>query len=354
MKPKQIILLSVIFVILALGILLKSWVRSAADNTGTPQEGLVEVAKFDPAKTEEILIRRPAKAGGIPSPAVDLVKANEVWRVKSLWNAKADSVKVENLIQKLLSVQGELRGSGKKLFADFGIEDAEAFSIKFVGAGDKPLTELRIGTKQAGVNAYFIRTAANEDVYLAGLNLAELLGVYASLEEAIPASLFWADLSLFNLNPEKVTEITVHRLKGEEKTMAVGLERVVDPKDPLKSSWKFLRQGMSSSPDSDKVLEWIAAMNSVRAEKVVDPAGKGYGLEKPVWQLEVTQGDKKAILIAGPKDEKGEVFYVKRAEDPAVFVLKASFFDDLNGEDARLIKEAPLVAASPAPQGKTS
>ncbi len=354
MNKKQILLLSIILGVLALGILLKSWVRSATDNTGTPQTGLSAVLKFNPAETEEILIQRPAKTGGMPSPAVDLVKANGVWRVKSLWKARADPAKVENLIQKFLSVQGELRGSGKKLFSDFGIEDAEAFSIKFVGAGDKPLTELRLGTKQAGVNAYFIRTAANEDVYLAGLNLAELLGIYASLEEASPASLFWADLSLFNLDPEKVTEITVHRLKGEEKTMAAGLGRETDPKDPLKSSWKFLRQGLSSSPDPDTVMEWIAAMNSVRAEKVVDPAGKGYGLEKPVWQLEVTQGDKKSILIAGPKDEKGEVVYVKRAEDPAVFALKASFFDDLNGEDARLIKEVAPVAVLPEGQGKTS
>ncbi|MDD5226003.1 MAG: DUF4340 domain-containing protein, partial [Candidatus Omnitrophica bacterium] len=298
MKPKQIIILGIIFGVLVLGILLKSWVRSAGDNAGVAQGGSVAFAEFDPARLERILISRPAKAG-TPAPGVELAKENGVWKVKSLWNAKADPVKVENLIQKFRSAQGEERGSGKNLFGDFGIQDAEAFSIRFLGAGDASLLDLRLGTKQAGENACFFRKAAGEEVYLVDLNIRELLGIYTDLNEAIPASLFWADLSLFDLNPEKVTRITVYLLKGQEKTMITGLGRVTDPKDPLKTSWKFLRKGMTSSLDPDKVLKFIAVLKSVRAEKVVDPSGKGYGLEKPVWQLAVTEDNKKTLLNAG-------------------------------------------------------
>ena len=354
MKPKQIIILIVIFAILALGILWKSWVRSAGDNAGAARDGRVAFAEFAPEKLERILITRPAKTG--ESPAVELSKEDGVWKVKSLWNAKADPAKVENLIQKLHSVQGELRGSGKKLFADFGIEDAEAFSIKLFGVGNSSLLDLRLGTKQAGENAFFLRKAASEEVYLVDANMAELLGIYDALNEATPASLFWADLSLFNLDPEKVTKITVHRLKGQERTMITGLERKTDPKDPLKTFWKFLRKDMSLSPDLDKVLKFITVMNSVRAEKVVDPGGKEFvrlqpelkdgsvlanseAEREPVWQLAVTEGAGKTLLNAGPKDEKGGLVYVKRSGDSTVFNLKTSFFDDLNVDDTHFVKD---------------
>ncbi len=343
MKPKQIIVLSVIFGILALGVFLKSWVRSADDNAGAAQGGRVTFAEFDPVRLEKILISRPAKAGGSPSPVVELVKENGVWKVKSLWNAKADPVKVEDLIQKIRLAQGELRGFGKKLFADFGIQDAEAFSIQFFGTGNVLLRDLRLGTKQAGESAYFVRKVPSENVYLVDTNMAELLGVYGAFEEATPGSLFWADLGFFNLDPEKVTKITAYRFKGEEKTMITGLERETDPKDPLKSSWKFSRQDMTSLPGPDKVLKFIVVMNSLRAQKVVDPGGKGYGLEKPVWQLAVTEDGQETFLNAGFKDEKGDFFYVKRSGDPTVFELKSSFFDDLNVDDRYFIEDVPPV-----------
>jgi len=339
MKPKQIIILSIILGALVCGLLLKSWVRFAGENAGAVRNERVALAQFDPSRLERILISRGGR-----SPGVELAKENGVWKVKSLWDAKADPVRVEKLIQKLRSLEGELRGSGKQLFADFGIQDADAFSIKLLGVANTPLLDLRLGTKQAGENGYFIRKAADENVYLTDVNMAELLGIYAAFNEATPASPFWADLSLLNLDPEKVTKITVYLLKGEEKTMITGLERETDPKDPLKTSWKFLRKDMSSLPDPDKVLKFIATMKSVPAEKIVDPGGKGYGLEKPVWQLAVAEGGKKILLNAGPKDEKGELFYVKRSEDPTVFGLKASFFTDLNVDDTHFIKDIPPAA----------
>ena len=339
MKPKQIIVLGVIFGILVLGILLKSWVRSVSDHAGAARGERMAFAEFAPAKLERILIGR-----GSQSPTVELTKENGVWKIKSLWNAKADPGKLEKFIQKLCSVQGELRSSGKKLFADFGIQDAKAFSIKLLGAGNVPLQDLRVGTKQAGENSFFIRKAASEDVYLVDVNLAELLGIYAAFEEAIPASAFWADLDLFNLDPEKVTKITLYRIQNEEKTMVLGLERVTDPKDSLKISWKFLRKDMTSSPDPDKVLKLIAAMNSIRAEKVVDPGGKGYGLGKPVWQLAVTEGNKKTLLSAGPKAAKENLYYVKTSSAKSIFSLGSGYFDDLNVDDTHFVKDVPPAA----------
>jgi hypothetical protein len=270
---------------------------------------------------------------------VELVKEGNVWKVKSLWNAKADSVKVEGLIQKLSSVQGELRGTGKKLFRDFGIGDKDSFSIKFTGA-NKTFMDLRLGTQKAG-DGYFIRKAEDDGVYFIETDMAGLLGIYADFEKATPSSAFWADLSLFNLDPEKVTKVAVFRMKGDEKVMAAGLERETDPKDPAKSSWQFLREGIISSPDPEKVLRFIAMLASIKAQKVVDPDGKGY---EPVWQLVVTEGNKETILDAGPKNEKEGIYFVRASSDASVFGLSASYFDDMNVDDTHFMKDASAAA----------
>lgn len=341
MKLKQIVILAVIFGILALGILLKSWVRSVKDDDRWAKGYVTKTYFFSPSEVENILIGR-----GVKAPPVELTKENGVWAVKSLWNVKADPGKVSDFLERLLKAmqEQEFRGKGKNLFPDFGITDQEAFFIKLTEPHNPPV-DLRLGTQKAG-EGYFVRRAGDDSVYFTGENLAELLGIFAPFEEGVPAGDFWADLSLFNLNPEKVTKIVLYRSKGEEKIMAAGLERETDSKDPRQSSWKFLRQDMSLLADPDKVLKFIVMMNSVRAQKVADPSGKGYGLEEPVWQLAVTEGGRETVLSAGPKDEKQGFCYVRRAGDKTVFVLNDYFFNDLNVDDTYFLKDAPPAAES--------
>ncbi len=355
MTQKQIVILCGILGVLALGIFLKSWIRSAGDSAEAARAGRVAFSEFDSAKLERILIGRPAKTGGSQTPAVELTKENGVWKVKSLWSAQADPVKVEALIREIRSAQGELRGSGKKLFEDFGIQEGEAFSIQLFGAKDASLLDFRVGTKQAGENVYFIRKASSENIYLVEMNLAELLGIFTDFKEAKPDSLFWADRSLFNLDPEKVTRITVDHVKNRVKTMTAGFGLVKDPNDPAKNSWIFLqRADRSYTLDPEKVLRFIATLNSVKAQKVVDPAGKDYGLENPDWEIAVTEGGTETILSISGKNEKEKGCFVKISRNPGVFILGATYTEDLEVDDARFAKEASKEAALGAKLSKSS
>lgn len=349
MKPRQIIILTIILGLLALGILLKSWHRAVIDGPASAQTLATAIADFDPAKVERILI-----AHGTQAVPVDLVREKGTWIVKSLWNAKADPVKVEALMQALASAQGEFRGSGEKLYPDFGIQDKDAFSIKFLAAGDTALADLRLGTKRASEEGYFIRRAGGPDIYLVALNMAELLGIHTDFDTTAPLSSVWADFRLCDIDPEKVTKLTVFHLKGNEKTLVLGLSREADPQDPARNIWKFLRKDMTSPVDPEKVLKFIATLMSVRFQKVVDPGGQGYGLEPPAWQLAVTEevgsadgkkGSKKILLSAGPKAEKEDLYYVKTSTSTSIFSLKAGYFDDLNVDDTHFVKEVAPVAA---------
>jgi hypothetical protein len=341
MTKKQIVILAVIFAILVLGIFLKTLVRFVSEEAGSAARTGVALTDFDPAKIERILIGR-----GLETAPVELAKKNGIWEVKSLWNAPANPSKVEKFIRQLSSARGELRGTGKDLLKDFGIEDMNSFSIKFMGAGNGALLDLRIGTKKSDVEGSFIRKTGSTDVYFADMDLPEILGIHTDPGTAKPMSNTWADLSLFRLDPEKLTKITIYRMSGNEKNMVLGLVREVDPKDPGQGSWKYLRSEMRLSMDPDKVMKFIATMNSVRAEKVVDPDGKRYGIDKPVWQLAVSEGNKKTILIAGPKDTKKDLYYVKALPRQVVCSMGSTYFDDLNVDDTSFVKDVPKAAES--------
>ena len=87
MKPKQIIILGIILAALALGILLKAWVRSAGEGSGAASRSGVALGDFDPARVERILIGR-----GFKTVPVELAKKNGLWKIKSLWDAPANSL----------------------------------------------------------------------------------------------------------------------------------------------------------------------------------------------------------------------------------------------------------------------
>lgn len=350
MNKKQILVLGLVLGVLALGLLVKFGVRFSEDHAGKAGESNGALSRFDPVKLERVGINR-----GSQEPAVELAKENGVWKVKTLWNAKADVAAVNRFIEAFQALQGELRGSGKTLFKDFGMQEEDFFSIKFFGLGNAHLQDFRFGTKQAGNDGYFLRQANSQDIYLVTLNLPELLGIYGPLEESAPESLFWADRSLFNLDPEKVTELTVTSIQGGERNMKAGLQRVADAKDPLKTSWKFLRQDVASLPDSDKVLKFIVALNEARAKNIVDPNKKDHGLEAPTWELSVTANGKETRLSAGKQDEKSGAVLVKRSEDATIYDLSQSSFAELNVDDTHFLKEnlpSKNAHESPLPQAK--
>lgn len=341
MNKKQIVILAMILGVLALGTLLKLWVRSVEERAISAQKTGTAIMKFDPAKAERILIDRPGKQTEQKSQSspVELTKENSVWKVRSLWGVEADPAKAETLIRTLGALSGEVRGTGKKLFPDFGIREDDAISIKVFDAENRPLSDLWLGTKQAG-NGYFVRKAAGEEIYFVESDMPSLLAIYAGLEEAAPLSENWADLTLFNLDPAKVVKITASQIKGDEKTLVLGLILEADPNDPGKKIWKFMRKDMKFSPDPEKIAGFFAVLKGIKAQKVMDPAGKEYGVEDPVWQLAVTTEDGKTILNASAKDAKEELCYVKFSNKATVFGLAAHDFDDLNVDDTHFVKEA--------------
>ncbi len=348
MNRKQIIILCVILGVLAAGVFAKTALQSRnAAVVASSQVVSRPLFSVDSGKAQQILIGRGDKEfvelireKDIPSASQAEIHPSSQggWKVKNLWDAKADTEKVNEFFDKIRSMKGELRGAQKKLFPDFGIQDPEAFFIKVTGDNHATLLDLRVGSKQAG-SAYFVRQAASDEVYLTDTDMARLLGVYMGFQEGVPSADVWADAVLFQLDPEKVTKITVHHLESNGSVMTAGVLLEQDGKDSARNVWKFIRPQPSAQMDPDNVLRFIATLNSIRTKKVVDPMGQGYGLENPAWQIAVTEGDREIVLALGAKDDKKEDYFVKITGKPGVFTLNSYYAEDLEIDNARFAKK---------------
>ena len=96
MNKKQILTLAIIFIILASGLVAKHFAEKMSVDTVT--EVYVSLPfSFDPAKIRKIQISRGPEAA-----SVNLEKRNGQWIIQSLWDAKADREKVEDLLSALL------------------------------------------------------------------------------------------------------------------------------------------------------------------------------------------------------------------------------------------------------------
>ena len=362
MNKKQIIILGVILGVLLIGILTKTWVRSADPTVAKEVYSSLSFG-FDPAKLEKVLIGRGSKAA-----PVELVRKNGRGEIENLWNAAADQGKVDSLFEAVRNARGELRSTDSSVLSDFGIGDPDAISLKLTGADNAALLDLKIGTKKAGQDGFFVRKSGTPEVYFVDVPFDRLFGIFTSIAEAELSADFWADLKLFTLDPEKVKKIVIVRLKDGAAGKVAGVERLAQKDAPPEGGWKLVGPQKAMPVDPDKVLRFIVTLNSVRAKGVADPAGKSYGLEKPVWRLSViegappekkdplrqgsseasearpsSQGGKTIILEAGPKDKQENVYFIKLRDVPQVFRLEGSFFEDLDISDDQFLKELPRV-----------
>ena len=133
MRRKQILFLFLILAFLSAGLWARFFLnhRQGSDVAGVDEKLLT----FDPGAAECILIGKGLK------PQVEIFKEDGIWKVRELWNARADEVKVQAILSALSGIRGDLRSSDPALLKDFGITDPEAFCVKAMGGNNDLLVE---------------------------------------------------------------------------------------------------------------------------------------------------------------------------------------------------------------------
>ena len=319
---------------------------------------------FDAAAVQKIDISKPkaatAGAGKKEEEYVELVKKNDIWKVSGLFNARADEDKIEKFLKELREAKGELRAKDKALFPDFGIGDNEAYRIVLTGganageAGRLPLLDLRIGTKKADYRSLFVRKEGSDPIYVTDANLFGEMGLYGDPKTESLNQDYWPSTSLVEVDSDKVTKLETRRFKDGEEVLttsvikeAFGARSSSSGEGPgtegVQKKWKYTREDRPFAIDAEKIKNHLDSLKTWRAQKVLNPKEKDYGLAKPAWRMNILMEDGKEIAVsAGGADEDTKAYDMQVSGEPVVFQLTYYYFENMDVDDSRFFVDNPL------------
>lgn len=321
MNKKNVHALLVIFAVLVGGI----FIRQQQVHRGVVTEDYASLDfSFDRARVSKITLARAGKT------EISAVKESGGWVLPDLWNAQADSKKVDDFLNGLVTVRGELRADDETLLADFGIEDTGALSIQLMDEKNVLLADLRIGAKRAGTASVFMRRANSNAVFLADMDLFRMLGIYGpEIQEPLQPRL-WADLEPLQVRPADMSQLEVVRYEGTQAVPLIQLKKEAGENKP----WTFSNAYSHFTLDAGKVDTYLRALATLRGSGVVDPAGS-YGFEAPALQLKIQTPEKLWTLTVGKESADQRSRYLRVDGESTVYEIPKFTFDDLAADDSR-------------------
>ena len=322
MKPKQFLIVIIAFAILgALYLLQQSGKVEVSQDLGF--EKLLS-SDFTIGDVQEIKCYRT----GQEDKAVVLKKKDDKWEVGSKFDAPATESKVQELLEKLGKLEGELRSSNESVLEDYGISDDQALNLMVYGENDQSLGHLLLGKQGPRYQETFVRRSGSPKVYLVSENLRSLFGLYGGQADKDPDSKQWTDLNLVQVPSDEVTRIettTPYRdlvLKYIEKPViqdVSGEEPVVSEPERIPV---LVEPVVSSVTKENGINRLSGAFASVTASDVIDRGGfEKYGLVDPQASATVTTqaGEIHRLFVGSPVPAGNGAHYVCIEGDDLVY-----------------------------------
>ncbi len=317
MKPKQLILLLIILVLLGGLILLKTVHRSRSiEKEVETKLNLVT----DPAKVQKVEFSKDEKN------KIELVRQGGDWRIPGLWNAKADSAKVNHLFDFLSSADGELRANNADVLADFNALDKDCFSLVLMD-GSKELLHLFLSAKLPEHGGTFMRLKGSNSIYLLTENLFNLMGFFGDPKTIEIKADSWADLSFFSIDASKIKLFIAKQFdQGKEKEI-LHLERKAEEANSGKEErWLLVGEPVPFGVGLEKVYRFFEQLKSAYASKLMDPGGN-YGFDTLDAEMDVTLLDnsQKAFKVKHVKEKDSE-HYLIQTDDKSIFFIPQNIY----------------------------
>lgn len=325
MKLKHLLILSIILGVLILGVCVKE--------LQTPPELAEDVyaslkLDLDPASITQIEIQK----GPAENP-LEILRENDGWRIPVLWNARADGKKIQEFLGKVAKLKGELRTGDTTLLEDFGIRDEEAYKIYFKDDQGAVKQMLLAGIKRPGPESVFLRRQDSAEVYLTDTDLFSEIGIYGDPAANEAPADFWADLNLVPFPSADIEGVQIIHVDGDKETTAAHIGRASG------GDWKFANAAVTEPLDPVKVQEYMASLSSWRAQKVLDPAGTNYGLDKPTWKMILQlAGGKIVTLVRGAEDPVTKDFFIQISGEPVIFLASQYYLEEIDAANDRFFR----------------
>ncbi|MEM7244749.1 MAG: DUF4340 domain-containing protein [Acidobacteriota bacterium] len=144
-------------------------------------------------------------AGVVGKQAEARSSDGQSWVMASAHGVEADAGKIDEFLDALFGVTGELRGDHSNLHEDFGVSDAQAVKVELgAAAGDAGLT-LLLGKTGDRPGSHFVRVAGEEPTWHVTEGLRDELNLYSERTEL--SDILWVQLEVIDVDETSITGI---------------------------------------------------------------------------------------------------------------------------------------------------
>ncbi|HOK09642.1 MAG TPA: DUF4340 domain-containing protein, partial [Candidatus Hydrogenedens sp.] len=203
---KMLIILVAILVVLVVLVFLRQ-------TKETQRPSIIEQAKFEKLIPESLslssIVKLELYAGAKPDEKVVIVKDGDKWRVSSHFNSPAKKETVEEYLDKIVKLQGEMRAEvpTDDALADYNLKDDQAFHVDvYTSATGEPALKLLVG-KSPSYQLTFVRKAGERKIYDGGVNFRQEAGIYGDEVDKAPTADRWLDKDILKIEKDKITRL---------------------------------------------------------------------------------------------------------------------------------------------------
>ena len=336
MKPKAILTLIVVFVVLAALVLMK---RSQETTVSITEQ--VDLIPLVSADIDVSSVNRLEIYGGTkPSERVVLVKDGERWTINSLYGAPAVEGRPQQMLDTIEGLEGEFRAtvSGDAM-ADYDLTDDRAFHvIGFKGEREEMFHVL--AGKAPSYGNLFMRANGSDDVYLVNKNIRRDAYIYSLDHDDVPQSTSWLNKQIISIDGDDFTKV---ELTMPDKKI-VAEKRDIPKEDDAESGddtveitdaeqeWVITEGGFSGDVHQTPFRDLEKYVANLTAFEAVNPEKKEiWGLDDPKYHLVMhRENGEKIELDVGHPSFIGPA-YVQRldGDDQTLYAIEKNKFDAL-------------------------
>jgi hypothetical protein len=240
-----------------------------------------------------------------------LVRQDRQWMTGE--GFRADPEGIEELFRTVQEMKDpELISINPKAFLNFRVDPVTGTSLRMFDMQSKLKVDLIVGSIEGDIFHVPVRRSDSSNVYRVRGMLRNVLQRRT-----------WRDRNILRLEPTSLRRIAVQRPD----------ESYVVQRESAESPWHF-SEPTSAPVDAQKAenwAQWIANLQAIEFE----PTAKAdmmttFGLTKPQGRLLVlTDTGSSCTILFGNKNQKTNLYYTKRTDEPQVFLINDLVFNNI-------------------------
>lgn len=343
MKPKHLIVLAAILVVLAGLVFMRQ--QQQQPPSIEEQYTLKQMLPQDIDKTKIAKIELYAGAKPDQKLVLERTGEGEKWKIASKWDAPVAQAKIDEFLATLENLEGEFRAaaSGDAL-KSYSVDDEGGFHVIGYTAGTAEPAFHIVSGKSPQFETAFARLQGSEDVYHINVSLRREVGIYTVEMGDAPEHGIWLDKTVFETPSDKIKAVALSypdkeisfELREKPKAAEAPAETPAEgeaapaaaPAQP-EFEWAVASGGPETDFNTNAGANLARRLSRINATDVMDPAMEAaLGLAEPKFRATVTiDGQAEPVVIEASRPAGDTFAYIQIAGRAPAHIYKVNGFD---------------------------